>query len=83
MKTTTNIIRVGGTLYARIPIQMVEALKLNAEDIVDIEITKDKFSNIKAYRCKICEYHFCTDDETPYCSGCGEERIENLEEIHT
>jgi hypothetical protein len=36
---------------------------------------------MKDYRCRKCEYHFCSDNEIPYCTSCGCEDLEELDEI--
>jgi len=35
---------------------------------------------MKDYRCKRCEYTFCSENEIPYCPACECESLEELED---
>ncbi len=35
---------------------------------------------MKDYRCRKCQLHFCSENGIPYCTACGCEDLEELEE---
>lgn len=32
------------------------------------------------YRCRKCEYHFCSENGMPYCPACECEKLEEIED---
>jgi len=38
---------------------------------------------VKEYRCRRCEYRFCSENGIPYCPACDYESLELLEENHS
>jgi hypothetical protein len=36
---------------------------------------------MKDYRCRRCEYSFCSDDIMPYCPACVSESLEEIDEL--
>lgn len=79
MKYTSKIQKVGSSLYILVPSNLVNVIKIDKNDIVEVDIKKLTNSNIKSYRCIICNNFFDMESTEPYCPICGNEDSYSIE----
>ncbi len=74
MIITTQTKKIGDSLWILIPAGVRNGMKIKEGDfiLVDIMNKVDMEDKVKHYRCKVCEHHFHTDEDAPYCPVCDE-----------
>lgn len=78
MKATAKVRASGHSLIVTIPKIIIDALYLDIDDMVEIDVNKIEVE-IKAFKCRKCEHTFNMEDDNPYCPVC---ECEDLEEAN-